>query len=1040
MATFYTKKSRDVNESGALSDGRPLETGDILNGPADEVRRFKVTHLSERYKDGSKNLPNPLKDLHPEARYLAEDWCTQSFITSTRITPGDKKGTGQELFQCLRAGQREKIYWDPSKVNAAIVNCGGLCPGLNSVIREVTMMLNLYGVNKIYGIIGGYKGVMEPENWIELTPDVVQDIHVKGGSFLVSDRGNPKHYQMAEKLREYNIRHLFIIGGDGTHKGATTIYEEASAIPGVHTIPGKALDPPYECSVVGIPKTIDNDIALMDFTFGFHSAVAEAVRAIDAAYVESSGNANCLGLVKLMGRSSGFIAMTATLAARHVDLCLIPEMSIDMTKVLDYIVDLQKTKHNAVVVIAEGLGDTLIKGEGVDAGGNKKLADVGPWFKSQVEDHFKKLELPLSIKYIDPSYQVRAVPPDAFDSVYCAVLAQNAVHGAMAGYTGFTVGRIDNLYVMLPIQAITERQSKTVNVHGKEFGTMVHSTKQPRMVPDEVPEDHPEPPPPRVDKPYLSAPLTIKDMFPPKDVVVRCELQHLSTRKAGDNVESPFAHPEGHHDVQVWKDENAFACAGPWIHSEEAEPAEHLQFLRGGPRKTCYWDPKKTKAAIVNCGGLCPGLNSVIRELVMMLDQYGCKDIFGIIGGYKGVMEPDNWMKLTPKVVEEWHLKGGSCLVSDRGNPPHLEMAKMYQKHGINQVYIIGGDGTAKGAMQTYEQMLGPRPGTGWKGCDLMKAIDHNCSMCSIPKTIDNDIALLDFTFGFHTAVAKAVESIDTAYTEATCNANCMGLVKLMGRHAGFIAMYATISARHVDLCLIPEMETDMEAVKAYIAEKMAKQKYCVVVIAEGLGDTLIQGGGHDAGGNKTLADVGPWFKKQVEAHMKKLNQPFTCKYIDPSYIIRAAPPDSFDSVYCSNLAQTAVHGCFAGYTGFCVGKFSNHYVMLPIDEITGRKSKTVNTKGRWFSRLMYTTKQPTLKAGPKTAEQKEKEAVWDVFRQWDKSGSGKIKAEELVTVLTKIGLNKELIQVLLNKNPKGDSGEFDFEELTTWIFEQAAM
>merc|ERR1719486_1434773 len=221
-----------------------------------------------------------------------------------------------------------------------------------------------------------------------------------------------------------------------------------------------------------------------------------------------------------------------------------------------------------------------------------------------------------------------------------------------------------------------------------------------------------------------------------------------------------------------------------------------------------------------------------------------------------------------------------------------------------------------------------------------MQAIDFPCSICNIPKTIDNDIAVIDFTFGFHTAVAKAVEAIDTAYVEATCNANCMGLVKLMGRHAGFIAMHACISARHVDLCLIPEMDIDMDSVKDYIAEKMKTQKYCTVVIAEGLGDTLIKGGGQDAGGNKTLADVGPWFKKQIEGHMKKLNQPFTCKYIDPSYIIRAAPPDSFDSVYCSTLAQTAVHECFAGYTGFCVGKFSNHYVMLPIDEITGRKSK----------------------------------------------------------------------------------------------------
>jgi 6-phosphofructokinase 1 len=418
--------------------------------------------------------------------------------------------------------------------------------------------------------------------------------------------------------------------------------------------------------------------------------------------------------------------------------------------------------------------------------------------------------------------------------------------------------------------------------------------------------------------------------------------------------------------------------------------------------------------------------------------MYGVKDIFGIVGGYKGVMEPEKWIKLTPKYVEEMHLKGGSFLVSDRGNPPHLDMAKMYQKYGVNHIYIIGGDGTAKGAMQTYEQMLGPRPEKGHKGCDLMQAIDFKCSICSIPKTIDNDIPVIDFTFGFHTAVAKAVESIDTAYVEATCNANCMGLVKLMGRHAGFIAMHACIAARHVDLCLIPEMVADMDAVKEYIAQKMAIQGYIVVVIAEGLGDTLIKGSGTDAGGNKALADVGPWFKKQIEAHMKQLAAPFTCKYIDPSYIIRAAPPDSFDSVYCATLAQTAVHGCFAGYTGFCVGKFANHFAMLPIDEVTGRKSRTVNTRGRWFSRLMYTTKQPPMFAKPLTVEQKEKHTVCKVFHEWDQSGSGKIEAREMRKVLEQIGLPGDLVEVILTQHPNAKNGSLSFEELTSWIFEQA--
>jgi 6-phosphofructokinase 1 len=414
----------------------------------------------------------------------------------------------------------------------------------------------------------------------------------------------------------------------------------------------------------------------------------------------------------------------------------------------------------------------------------------------------------------------------------------------------------------------------------------------------------------------------------------------------------------------------------------------------------------------------------VIRELVMMLDLYGCDEIYGIVGGYKGVMQPDKWQKLTPRSVEEMHLKGGSFLVSDRGNPPHVEMAKMYREKGITHVYVIGGDGTHKGIMQTYEQMLN---------------IGYKASLCGIPKTIDNDIALLDFTFGFHTAVKKAVEAIDSAYTEATCNANCMGLVKLMGRHAGFIAMHSTVAARHVDLCLIPEMDICMDSVKQHIAETMARKGYCVVVIAEGLGDTLIKAdGAADAGGNKTLADVGPWFKKQIESHMKKLKRQFTCKYIDPSYIIRSTPPDNFDSIYCSILAQQAVHGCFAGYTGFSVGKISNHYVMLPIDEITSRKSRTVHLGGHWFTRMVYTTRQSCMKK--KDIEDgftKEMDMIWELFKRKDTEGSGNLDRNTVNTILIDLGMSVETANKVLN-TPKFTTkdGNVNCKSLVHWIFQ----
>lgn len=217
-----------------------------------------------------------------------------------------------------------QLHFDPKKVTAAIVTCGGLCPGLNSVIRELVLILNLYGVEKIYGIPYGYKGMLKTTEWRLLTIADVENCHQAGGTVLGSDRGNPEVPEMVDALVEMGVCQLYIIGGDGTHRGATAIGREM-------TTRG------WECAVCGVPKTIDNDIPIIDQTFGFNTACTEAVRAIQSAYCEATCNANCIGLVKLMGRHSGFIALHACLAARNVDLCLIPEMAVDITSVLDYV-------------------------------------------------------------------------------------------------------------------------------------------------------------------------------------------------------------------------------------------------------------------------------------------------------------------------------------------------------------------------------------------------------------------------------------------------------------------------------------------------------------------------------------------------------------------------------------------------------------------------------------------------------------------------------------------------------------------------------
>lgn len=234
------------------------------------------------------------------------------------------------------------------------------------------------------------------------------------------------------------------------------------------------------------------------------------------------------------------------------------------------------------------------------------------------------------------------------------------------------------------------------------------------------------------------------------------------------------------------------------------------------------------------------------------------------------------------------------------------------------------------------------------------------CGRCA--KTIDNDILLLDRSFGFDTACTEAEKAIDSAYVESVTNSNCIGLVKLMGRHCGFIAMNATLAARHVDICLIPEMQINKDKLFAYIAQVMKKQKHCVIVVAEGCGDTIISSGDTtDAGGNKVLADVGVYLKSEIPLYLKTQGIPNTVKYIDPTYMIRSVAANPNDTVYCSNLAEFAVHGAMAGYTGITVGKIDGRYVMLPIHAITGKGQRHVDVNGRMFERLLSTTMQPSF-------------------------------------------------------------------------------
>lgn len=385
------------------------------------------------------------------------------------LTTADGKPLSIEV-----AGPREKIFFDPAQTKAAIVTCGGLCPGINDVIRAIFMELFYrYGVKNVVGIKYGFQGLIPKygHQLLELTPDIVKDIHTSGGSILSSSRGLQDSAEMVNTLRRMNVDILFCIGGDGTMRGAVAITEEI-------------MKRKLNISVIGIPKTIDNDLNLIQKTFGFDTAISEAVKAIQCAHAEAKGAPVGIGLVKIMGRQSGHIAAGAALAQGDVNFVLIPEVQFDMEGENGFLKALEnrlKRSGHCVILVAEGAGQDLIRRDNKtiekDASGNIKLLDIGTFLKTEIEKHLKKTGLEINLKYIDPSYMIRSVPANASDSIYCGALGQYAVHAGMAGKTSMLVGLIKDEYVHLPFQIVTS--GSKVNPEGNIWMRVLETTGQP---------------------------------------------------------------------------------------------------------------------------------------------------------------------------------------------------------------------------------------------------------------------------------------------------------------------------------------------------------------------------------------------------------------------------------------------------------------------------------------------------------------------------------------------------------------------------------
>lgn len=417
---------------------------------------------------GEAKIPSPLK-----TRYVSDADRVLYDLSPDAIEKQVRDGEPPVSF--LRAGPREKIFFDPSKLKVAMVTSGGLCPGINNVIRSLVLTLyHAYGVRNILGIRFGFQGFIPKYGHpvMELTPDLVSDISEVGGTILSSSRGPQNIEEIVDAMERMNAGILFSIGGDGTFRAAEKIAGEIRARN-------------EKISVIGIPKTIDNDINFLSRSFGFNTAVSKAAEAISVAHVEATGAPNGVGLVKLMGRHSGFIAASAALANRDANFVLIPESDFDIEGpcgLLEVLETRLLARKHAVIVVAEGAGQRYCSAQGTDESGNPKLGDIGQFLKQTITEYFKSRGIELNLKYIDPSYTIRSVEATANDSIFCGFLGQNAVHAGMAGKTNMVVGTWNDEHVYIPMKLVVAGR-KQVDLLGTLWQSVLQATGQPSFKP-----------------------------------------------------------------------------------------------------------------------------------------------------------------------------------------------------------------------------------------------------------------------------------------------------------------------------------------------------------------------------------------------------------------------------------------------------------------------------------------------------------------------------------------------------------------------------
>ncbi len=416
---------------------------------------------------GEATVPSPLQ-LNADPNDAIGNYVPDTIRVRYNVEEGS---SGAEDFRFEKAGPRERIFFQPSYTRAAIVTCGGLCPGLNNVIRSAYRQLCIYGVREVLGIRYGYAG-LNPANGFEpfrINDDMVDDIHRDGGTILGSSRGAQPVPVMLDTLERMGVNILLTIGGDGTQRGA-------------HEIAAEARSRRLPLAVVGIPKTIDNDILYTRRTFGFNTAVDRACEVLASAHHEARSYHNGIALVRLMGRDSGFIAAVATLASQEVNFTLVPEVEFVLDGPGGFLAALDRRIHrkrHALIAVAEGAGQNLMTGGGTvkDASGNVLHGDIGLWLKDRIAAYFKERGIPISLKYMDPSYLIRSAPANSEDAWLCDQYARHAVHAAMTGRTDLVIGYW-NTFIHVPMLMATAYRRK-IDQESLLWSSVLSSTGQP---------------------------------------------------------------------------------------------------------------------------------------------------------------------------------------------------------------------------------------------------------------------------------------------------------------------------------------------------------------------------------------------------------------------------------------------------------------------------------------------------------------------------------------------------------------------------------